>query len=422
MGLMENEARMMIKVECKSNSKIKLWILFFFITFPAWYSWGSMVIGASIAHIMLVIFVYVPLLAIFGLKKEPFFRCYLYFAMAIVFIFVFYMVVNIGTSFMFESYALPSCFSFFSGIVGFYIMVIQEDSKGVINVLKCACIILTLYYFMYSNNVTSMATYQYGYDMYLGFMVLMPCILSLNFALSKQNTKSIFERIFWWCMFAISIFIILAYGSRGPIIGIVFYLIMKYVTLFIPRKDISTNSKIGITLLVIILLVIFVISFNTIIGIISEKFVDLGISSRTITRLLNSTMGYDNGRNGFYKKAFSEYTLLGHGPFSDQFYFGEGNYCHNFFVEFFFDFGLIGGTLGIFILMITLIKIIKFNYRSKWFELFILFFCYSVGRLMTSGTFWSETYFWMMIGLAVLVLMDIRNCNQLDSYSSPLSI
>ena len=129
-----------------------------------------------------------------------------------------------------------------------------------------------------------------------------------------------------------------------------------------------------------------------------------GIKSRTITRFLNSSMTYDNGRNDIFKTALSMMGILGNGPFYDQYLWGVGNYCHNFFVEILFDFGAVGGGAILIALFTAVVKIVSRSAGNPWYELFLVYLSYCIGRLMFSGTFWSETNFWILIALGVLCL------------------
>ena len=393
----------------KRNSIIKTWIFFIFMCFPAFYPWLNELTGSSsLAHLLLILLTYVPLVYLFTVKKEPFTKMYLYFTFGILLVFSFYMVLNIKNDFMFESYALPSTITFFSGIVGFFIMAIQDNPGKLKKCFKIITIILVIYYYLYTFDIENADSYMWGYDMFLGFRMLLPCLFSMNFALEDKDPIKLVERIFWISMTVLSAYVILAYGSRGPLLGIFMFFIMKYGTMFLPRKDISVAKKFCVTVLVIVVMLILYTNFTKILLTFSGYLDTVGISSRTISRFLTGAAIDDNGRLALFSMAIDKINVLGHGPFSDQFYFGQGNYVHNFVIEILFDFGMLGGTLILVVLIYKFVKVLKQAPYSPWFEIFAVLFSYCFGRLLFSGTFWTETSFWMLLGAGYVCLRDAR--------------
>jgi len=399
----------------KYNSKISIknWILIMFLCFPAFYGLLKQMIGsASVAHIFLILLTYVPFAYIFIVRHEPVYKVYLLFVMSIAVIFVFYGILNIQNDFLLESYALPTFLSFFSGGIAFFFMAIQNNYLVTKKALKKITVILFAYYVYYSLNIDSSSTYQWGYDMFLGYKMLLPCLLSLNFALTSaagDRKMRFLERSLWFGIFGYATYVILTCGSRGPFIGIFCYLIMKYGTIFLPDKNISALKKFLISFLVILAIIVFLLEFDKILFGISYFFKSIDISSRTLDRLMMGTITDDNGRSDLYAEALGMVNVLGNGPFSDQFYFGEGNYCHNFIIEVLFDFGIFGGTFALIFIAWKAAFIIKNSAKTTWYEMFTVFFSFCVGRLSFSGTFWSETNFWLLLAIGVLCIREIRN-------------
>lgn len=390
---------------CTKSDKLKVISLILFLCFPVFYAFLKEVINsASLAHIVLIILCYGSFIGTFVLYHEPVYRYYVYFTLFIIGILVVYIAFNMDKNFMFESYALPSCITFFGGIIGFYFVAIQSNYESVRKALKLITIILFVYYFLYSTNIESMASYQYGYDMFFGFRMLFPCLLSLNFALEKRQGGRRVLAIIWWAIFAISLLTIFAYGSRGPLLGVAVYVVIKLASVLFLSRDLSSSKKMLIFLLILVAVMILLYNLNNILLTIGDFFESAGISSRTLNRILTHTLSYDNGRNSLYQQAVNMFNVFGHGPFSDQYFFGEGNYCHNFLIEIFFDFGLFGGTLITIFLLYNLIRIFKNSQYSDWFNLFVVFLSYCCGRLIFSGTFWTETYFWMLLALGYKVI------------------
>lgn len=391
-----------------NTSNIKAWILFVFMGFPVLYPVISRIIGTSLAHLLLIIFTYCPFLYLFLIKREPIKKEYVLFVLGLLFVFIFYSIKNIQKDFIFKSYALPSCITFFSGIIGFFIVAIQDNSNKVKKCLKLITIISVLHYFIYTFDIANAESYAFGYDMFLGFRMLLPCLLALNFALSEKNAIKLMERVLWIVLTIVSAFVILAYGSRGPLLGIIMFLIMKYGIMFLAKKSISLVKKIGFSLIAILAIIIVYVYFIDLLVLFSNYLESLGISSRTVRRFITGTATFDNGRIQLFSNIFDKVNLFGHGPFSDQYYFGEGNYAHNFILEVLFDFGFLGGFMVISILCFNFVKLLRLVEESPWFEIFVVFFSYCFGRLLLSGTFWNETNFWMLLGFGYVCLRDSK--------------
>ncbi|MBQ6847383.1 MAG: hypothetical protein IJO62_00505 [Clostridia bacterium] len=385
------------------NDTFKLISLFIFITYAALYDIFSAFFGGTVIRLGLIALCYGSFLFIFVFGKERIYSAYLVFLSIFGGVIIFYSVLNGKNNFLFEEYALPTSVTLFSGVVGFYFMAIQRDAKGLNNMLKITTLILTAYYYLYSFDIVNSEEYEFGYSMGFGFRVLLPCILSLHFAFEKREKKKILSLI-WFLPFALCMFLILTYGSRGPIIGVLAYLILRFGLVFLLDKKVSFAKKMAMLLLIILGSMAVYTFFGYFVEVFADYLDDLGITSRTITRILNQTIADDNGRDFFFKKALSKITVAGLGPFSDQYMWGRGNYCHNFFLEVLLDFGFVIG-MGIIILVIVLIcKIIGRSEDNPWFSLFVVFLSYCLGRLMFSGTFWSETMFWMTLGLGWICL------------------
>ena len=392
---------MVLKIDL---SKFKVYALFLFITFPALYAWIKEIIGsASLAHGLLVIICYGFFVASFTIAKDSINAIYIFFLFIILLVFGLYGLINFSDHYLLESYALPSTITFFSGMCGFYFMVCQRDAEDVKKAMKIIAIILTIYYYYYSLDLVGSAEYEFGYSMGYGFHVLFPCLLNANFALEKRERKK-WLSFFWWVMFAICMLLIFIYGSRGPIIGVVTFFVFKYGISFMLDKRVSPLKKLIVSIGIAIIFFLLIIYAETFFLMLAKYLEPAGIKSRTITRFLNSSMTYDNGRNDIFKTALSMMGILGNGPFYDQYLWGVGNYCHNFFVEILFDFGAVGGGAILIALFTAVVKIVSRSAGNPWYELFLVYLSYCIGRLMFSGTFWSETNFWILIALGVLCL------------------
>lgn len=385
----------------KSVDIFRPFSFFVFVCFGPLFSFFSPLIGTSLAHLILILLAYIPFLSLFILRAEKVDN-YILFSFFLITLFCIYSIFTIHHLYIFEDYALPSAVSFFSGIIGFYFLMLQKDVDSTEIVLKISTIVFAVYYlFFYSPNES--LTYMYGYDMFSGYRALFPCLLAIGFTFTVKKIRFI-ERIVWGIIAISLLLFMLAYGSRGPLLGIVFFSLFSFVHMLLNRRMMKGYQKLLLIITIIIVLSLFVVLSESIFQSIDSFFSSKGISSRTISRILGGTLSWDNGRSSIASEALRNLNYLGHGPFSDQFFFGEGNYCHNFFIEVLFDFGIVFGSILIIFTLYVLVSVfIKYN-DSKWFWLFNVLLSFCSGRLLISGSFWTETLFWMLVAVTIKIL------------------
>ena len=408
-GRISNTRKLVIRLE---SSTLRLICMFVFIGYSALSFFLTQIIRVStISHALLLVLCYIPFLIVLfrdGVKKTQ-----LLMSFFIALSFLIYGIFN--SNFIFESWAYPAAVRFFSGIIGFFIISIQDDGKKATELFKILIVILFAYNFIYSLNATEQASYLWGYDMGLGYRMMLPCVGALYFALVPG--RKILERIFWLVITISAVTVILSYGSRGPLLGIIAMLMLRFLSLFSINKKIPLTKRLVLIFATLILVVLFYCNFKNILLFVSDKLADQGITSRTINRLIAGTVSYDNGRNGLWSAAIARFNAFGYGPFSDQAYFGEGNFCHNLFVELFYDYGIIIGTGLLALLVFYFIRVVQSSTKTEWYGLFTIYLSYCLARLNFSGTFWTETNFWVLLGLGSLCIESARrgNADEIDS-------
>lgn len=398
-----NPWEMVIRLE---SSTLRLICMFVFVGYSALSFFLSKIIRIStISHVLLVVFCYIPFLIVLFRNGLKWTQLLMFFYIALSFLI--YGIFN--STFVFESWAYPAAIRFFSGIIGYFIISIQDDGKKATELFKILIVILFAYNFIYSLNATEQASYQWGYDMSLGYRMLLPCVGALYFFLVPE--RKVLERLLWLSLVIGAVTVILSYGSRGPLLGIISMLMLRFLSLFSMKKKISLAKRLAIILVSLILIALFYLNFKNILLFVSEKLAEQGITSRTINRLIVGTISDDNGRNSIWSVAIARFNFLGHGPFSDQAYFGEGNFCHNFFIELFYDYGILIGTGLLVLMVVNFIRVVKNSAKTEWYGLFTIYLSYCLARLSFSGTFWTETNFWLLLGLGSLCIESTRQEN-----------
>src|SRR5690606_4593767 len=117
------------------------------------------------------------------------------------------------------------------------------------------------------------------YSMSLSYYMLLPALLYLNRFIERFN-------IFSFLLFIISLIIIISLGSRGALLCVGVYAILKII-----RFDLKSTRKafiFRITVLISILVGIF--KFQNILIFLENQLTKYGLSSRTLTLLQQDTI------------------------------------------------------------------------------------------------------------------------------------
>ena len=202
----------------------------------------------------------------------------------------------------------------------------------------------------------------------------------------------IYNKMLDWAIFGSGLIVLLIYGSRGSFLT----LIVLLMFLFYERMK---RHKI---VLVLTLLVSVVVSF-----LVSPTVLLEGYSSRTIGKIVANSLFDLNGRAEIWTYLFKcsfEDVFLGHGLCGDRYYlsliYSTSNqvYAHNFFLELFVDFGVVGLGFGLFLVYRLMVYLIN-EKNTKIKTLVVIFTFVSFLQLMFSRSFLTETGLFFMFGI-----------------------
>lgn len=338
-----------------------------------------------------------------GLKLSPRF---VLLPLVIAVVFIFYIVAVGADDFIFEDYALPQAINPMGGIVAYFFLAAQNSSCRAETALKLSTVVMTIYLQSSLGSIMQNTTMA-GYDMRLGFDALLFALLALHFLIDGEKKRALPSIIIWVLCAVSNIALILSYGSRGPLIGLVAFAALRFLV-YVFGSSSSAMRKAVITVSVVGIAVMLVSSFSDIALAFNHQLNSMGISSRTLEKFLYADVASDSGRSHIWAALIPRISTLGNGPFSDQFFLGAGNYCHNFILEIFYDFGVPLGLVVLGLFMWLLVQSFRSCGVSPWFPLFLTLFSFCIGRLALSGTFWTETYFWGLLAVMGLCVMDLK--------------
>lgn len=193
---------------------------------------------------------------------------------------------------------------------------------------------------------------------------------------------------------------VLAFGSRGAAVVFAFYMVLDLV-----------RQKGKMRMFVILGGVLLVVIFPYFVQYLDQ----IGVSSRTIILLLNGGFTESEGRDLIYEKAITTLfnnPITGVGIYGDRVTFGA--YCHNIILEILVDFGLIIGSL--FLFLISYIIIIAFKISSNdVHEVAVILLFFGVMPHMISGSYLTEPYFALFMGYCVWI---INNKKKVHPYAA----
>lgn len=285
-------------------------------------------------------------------------------------------------------------------------------------VMKKASLIIFLFGFLSGIQILMNNEFANDYSMALSYYMLLPTILFLDELLDRFSLKALFITCF-------SLLIILAIGSRGPILCNGIFIIFKLIQ---PVSKLSF-SKVMIYMSYFLVAIFTILYFEKILLALDDFLSKFNIESRNISLFLNDYL-HLSGRDRIYEKILTEivqHPILGIGIAGDR-RVADGNYAHNIILEIFLNFGVIIGLILLIAFIMWLLKLLfvkdmnVYNMMNIWISLGFV-------SLLFSGSYLSDVNFWTLLGLMVSQLKmnrgrpfkqpgeQMSECEPFDEYS-----
>lgn len=218
----------------------------------------------------------------------------------------------------------------------------------------------------------------------------------IPFIINYYNNKNKFSL----CLSIFTLIEIMVFTNRGSISCCL--IIILYMELTQNRNYKNTLKA----MLKLLLLYIFALNLNYIIVVFDEIISKFGISSYSFAKLLQfkdlGLAGTSSGRNVIYEISMNivrESNLKANGIGYFDYATGLG-YPHNIILDIAISFGILGLLLFGCLIIILILKYFKSDRKNDGYNRFIVCISiYCITRLLISSTFWSESYFWMLLGL-----------------------
>ena len=235
-------------------------------------------------------------------------------------------------------------------------------------------------------------------DMDVAYKLLPSVMYLIYYAYNKK------QKIYWVIAIASSFFMVV-FGTRGPILCILIYIIA--LMMYGVMKERSIKKMLALTVIIVIVIAIFSQEdvFLRLSVKLSNRLGSLGFSSRIFDYYLAGEAAQSKGREILAQKAIEAIIrepLFGYGFTGDRYLLGI--YVHNFILEILCQFGVIlGSVILVSVAALTVSAFVK-SYRSRHtFTLVLMLASMVFVKLMLSGSYSTELYFYFMLGVFVSV-------------------
>lgn len=251
--------------------------------------------------------------------------------------------------------------------------------------------------FPFTNFLTSMNYMRFGYAM-------VPSVMMFIYAyFNEKKYKPI-----WLTLTGISTILTTIYGSRGPLLVLIIFIVL----LLLFSKQIKRRIK---TLMIILgsILTFAIYQYQLLIRLLDYIYFDLKVRSYALAKfrmqLSQGLAAASSGRDQIYERIFElirENPWFGRGIGTPQLELGMTT--HNIFLQILVESGIFGLLLWIVCWILLSKKYIRLSYLEDTggFKVATLIIASSMGRLLISSDLWLRPEYWFAISL--LINFDYR--------------
>lgn len=213
-----------------------------------------------------------------------------------------------------------------------------------------------------------------------------------------------YHKIRYWLISFVGLLLCFTFGTRGPLLICLIFVLGGILFKLIWSKAVFTKIFVTTVALLLSLLLFYGDNLIKIIEWLSCLVENLGMSTRIFDLLLEGEIANSTGRDRLAEKvitAILNRPILGYGIMGDWVITGH-IYVHNIFLEMWCQFGLILGTFILaVVIVLPLYVMFKYLWKKDDFLFMFMLFCMVFVKLMLSGTYLTETYFFLLLGLSV---------------------
>ena len=276
---------------------------------------------------------------------------------------------------------------------------VLEKNEKLLNVLSVANVIThVILQFYYLNQPEGLE----GYNMSSAYYILPSVAFIIYYAITNKSW-------FNWISTAVSVLLLFSYGTRGPLLCIIFFVIGVLVYKLFSIKSIALRSFFLLVVGGVLYFLVFTDVINEWFYFLDEVFKNLGFSTRIFEMFLEESITDDSGRGNIAQKVLqgiSENAIFGYGVMGDRNF--VTTYAHNMLYELWCSFGVILGTL-LFAAVIILPVYAMIKTKNAKEKLFIwMLMSITIVKLFMSSSYLYETNLFLMIGYSISLIRKSR--------------
>jgi len=259
--------------------------------------------------------------------------------------------------------------------------VLRDIMKKASYIVFCAGVLLGILLFLGRASVGT-------YSMPLSYYLLLPALMFIDEFLDRPSLKDI---VFAFLL----IVLILAVGSRGPIMCILVFIMLKLIG---PRKRLRYTDLFAY-LILLCLVVVMALSLDQLLAYMYHSLDRVGISSRSIL-LFSQPQVYLAGRDALCNRVIDEIAdspFIGIGIGGDRRVL-EGDYVHNLLIELMADYGIPMGSVFVFMLVLLMSRFFLSRNKDQY-DMFAIWLSIGMVPKLVSGSYLESMNFWIVLGL-----------------------
>lgn len=385
------------------NSKLK------YITTPkgatdllVWMTWGAPLVSL-ITSALLRLTSYNPM-AYYGVPTIKFFviilafsyiiKCYsvkdVAFYLFCIFVCFINYVLFAENELLIEEYGLKFALStvplYFIGLI-----IDFERNEKPLYIISLLCIVLAFFYsFSYMQSDIRQAEEMDYANMYWAYVYLPHVLYVVYYTVKKYN---IFRLLFSLAGF----FLILSYGSRGPVLC---FLLFAAGMLFLYHKFKHPVVSWIIIGLIILLFYLYFMQIVMVLQMLVEMF---GMRTRVVDKLIEGELSDSSGRNEYVPILMSHILngnyFVGYGMCGSWQFIGT--YPHNLLLDLWISYGLITGSAFFLIIIVVIINGFKGCANTDEKAFLFLLFVRGFVMLFLSYTYLENSYLYLLMGYCI---------------------
>ncbi|MBR4050018.1 MAG: O-antigen ligase family protein [Clostridia bacterium] len=297
-----------------------------------------------------------------------------------------------------KEYISPQLWRIFGMSVPLYFVGVIYDNEETKKDLFWCSLVGVLVAFLYQLYSLASGRVLESDNMNASYNVLPSVIYLIYWAITNNGTKN-------WLIALAASALPFIFGTRGPIIAIAVFCAIGLIYRFSKIKNIAVKI---VLILIVCVIAVYISTGNRILEwaeILSKRFGEIGFSTRIFDYLIEEQLAESVGRENISDaiwKAIKQNAISGYGFMGDRSI--TGGYAHNIVLEYWCSYGFFAGSAAV---VLTALVPMKAMLRSKGTDVFWLIMmlsCMVFIKLMISGSYVYEPYFYLLIGLSIGVL------------------